>query len=154
MLNRSSTIQHHRIPPANKLEALTGNRKEQHSIHINDHWQIAKEKLAVDVARNQVLPQVDLFASYKLVGQGKSYGKANDLDGKEYEAGLLFSYPFYNIAFTENLHQTRRDLKKLELRLKDLETELVNSFHYLKPLQNLPNFRLDTSKRAKRKAPL
>ena len=40
MLNRSSTIQDLRIPPANKLEALSGNRKEQHSIRINDQWRI------------------------------------------------------------------------------------------------------------------
>jgi len=40
MLNRSSTIQDLRIPHANKLEALTGNRKGQHSIRINDQWRI------------------------------------------------------------------------------------------------------------------
>ena len=40
MLNRSSTIQDIRIPPANKLEALSGNRKGQHSIRINDQWRI------------------------------------------------------------------------------------------------------------------
>jgi proteic killer suppression protein len=40
MLNRSSTVQDLRIPPANKLEALSGNRKEQHSIRINDQWRI------------------------------------------------------------------------------------------------------------------
>ena len=40
MLNRSSTIQDLRIPTANKLEALSGNRKGQHSIRINDQWRI------------------------------------------------------------------------------------------------------------------
>jgi len=40
MLNRSSTIQDLRIPPANKLEALSGDRKGQHSIRINDQWRI------------------------------------------------------------------------------------------------------------------
>ena len=29
-----------RIPPANRLEALRGNRKGQHSIRINDQWRI------------------------------------------------------------------------------------------------------------------
>ena len=29
-----------RIPPANRLEALKGNRKGQHSIRINDQWRI------------------------------------------------------------------------------------------------------------------
>ena len=40
MLNRSSTAQDLRVPPANKLEALSGNRKGQHSIRINDQWRI------------------------------------------------------------------------------------------------------------------
>ena len=29
-----------RIPPANHLEMLKGNRKGQHSIRINDQWQL------------------------------------------------------------------------------------------------------------------
>ena len=40
MLNRSSTLQDLRIPPANKLEALSGKRKGQYSIRINDQWRI------------------------------------------------------------------------------------------------------------------
>jgi len=40
MLNRSSTIQDLRVPPANRFEALSGKRKGQHSIRINDQWRI------------------------------------------------------------------------------------------------------------------
>ena len=29
-----------RVPPGNRLEALTGNRKGEHSIRINDQWRI------------------------------------------------------------------------------------------------------------------
>lgn len=29
-----------RIPPGNRLEALQGNRKGQHSIRVNDQWRI------------------------------------------------------------------------------------------------------------------
>ena len=29
-----------RIPPSNRLEKLSGNRREQHSIRINDQWRI------------------------------------------------------------------------------------------------------------------
>jgi len=28
------------VPPANRLEALKGNRKGQHSIRVNDRWRI------------------------------------------------------------------------------------------------------------------
>ncbi len=40
MLNRSSSIQDLRVPPANRLEALSGERKGQHSIRINQQWRI------------------------------------------------------------------------------------------------------------------
>ena len=29
-----------RVPPGNRLEALSGNRKGQHSMRINDQWRI------------------------------------------------------------------------------------------------------------------
>ena len=40
MLNRSSTVEDLRVPPGNRLEALSGRREGQHSIRINDQWRI------------------------------------------------------------------------------------------------------------------
>lgn len=40
MLNRSATVQDLCVPPGNRLEALAGERKGQHSIRINDQWRI------------------------------------------------------------------------------------------------------------------
>jgi proteic killer suppression protein len=40
MLNRSATLNDLRIPPANRLEALSGNRKGQHSVRISQQWRI------------------------------------------------------------------------------------------------------------------
>jgi len=40
MLNNAKTLDDLRIPPANRLEALKGRRKGQHSIRINDQWRI------------------------------------------------------------------------------------------------------------------
>ena len=40
MLNNGRSLNDLRIPPANRLEALRGNRKGQHSIRINDQWRI------------------------------------------------------------------------------------------------------------------
>lgn len=40
MLNRAATLNDLRIPPANRLEALSGDRKGQYSIRINDQWRI------------------------------------------------------------------------------------------------------------------
>ena len=43
MLNRAETLQDLRVPPANRLEHLVGNRNGQHSIRINDQWRICFE---------------------------------------------------------------------------------------------------------------
>ena len=40
MLSNASSLQDLRLPPANRLEALKGDRKGQHSIRINDQWRI------------------------------------------------------------------------------------------------------------------
>lgn len=40
MLNSAAALADLRIPPANRLEALKGDRKGQHSIRINDQWRI------------------------------------------------------------------------------------------------------------------
>ena len=39
-LDWSSVLDDLRIPPGNKLEALRGSRKGQHSIRINDQWRV------------------------------------------------------------------------------------------------------------------
>ena len=43
MLNRAVTLQDLRIPPANRLEKLTGDRAGQYSIRINEQWRICFE---------------------------------------------------------------------------------------------------------------
>ena len=40
MLHTARGLNDLRAPPANRLEALTGNRRGQHSIRINDQWRI------------------------------------------------------------------------------------------------------------------
>jgi proteic killer suppression protein len=39
-LHRATTLQYLRVPPGNRLEALSGDRRGQHSIRINDQWRI------------------------------------------------------------------------------------------------------------------
>jgi len=40
MLNQARVLQDMRVPPGNRLEALKGTRKGQHSIRINNQWRI------------------------------------------------------------------------------------------------------------------
>jgi proteic killer suppression protein len=40
MVHRATRLQDLRVPPNNRLEALTGGRKGQYSIRINDQWRL------------------------------------------------------------------------------------------------------------------
>ena len=43
MIHRAGNLSDLRVPPANRLEKLSGNREKQHSIRINDQWRICFE---------------------------------------------------------------------------------------------------------------
>jgi len=43
MLNRAINLQDLRVPPANRLEKLSGGRAGQYSIRVNDQWRICFE---------------------------------------------------------------------------------------------------------------
>jgi proteic killer suppression protein len=40
LLNAAVTLEELRVPPGNRLEALKGDRRGQHSIRINDQWRV------------------------------------------------------------------------------------------------------------------
>lgn len=40
MMQAAAVLDDLRVPPGNRLEALAGNRKGQHSIRINDQWRV------------------------------------------------------------------------------------------------------------------
>lgn len=40
MLHRATQLDDLRIPPNNRLEALSRDRKGQHSVRINDQWRV------------------------------------------------------------------------------------------------------------------
>ncbi len=40
MLDAAETLSDLRVPPANRLEKLSGDREGQHSIRINERWRI------------------------------------------------------------------------------------------------------------------
>jgi proteic killer suppression protein len=43
ILSNAVTLNDLRIPPANRLEKLSGSREDQYSIRINDQWRICFE---------------------------------------------------------------------------------------------------------------
>ena len=40
ILNRATKLDDLRVPPGNRLEKLSGDRKGQYSIRINDQWRV------------------------------------------------------------------------------------------------------------------
>lgn len=40
MVDAAVRLDELKVPPGNRLEALSGNRKGQHSIRINDQWRV------------------------------------------------------------------------------------------------------------------
>jgi toxin HigB-1 len=55
MLNNALTLNDLRIPPANRLEKLTGERAGQYSVRINDQWRICFEWRDVHVYEVEIV---------------------------------------------------------------------------------------------------
>jgi len=55
MLNRAVTLNDVRVPPANHLEKLKGEREGQYSIRINAQWRICFEWLEGDVYNVEIV---------------------------------------------------------------------------------------------------
>ena len=92
---------------------------------------LKKEKLLLAVAKNQYLPQVDLYVNINQKGHGSSIGKANDLEETEYNAGIIFIYPFYPLDPKENYLQAKMRFKKTNLQLRQAELKITNQINTL-----------------------
>jgi toxin HigB-1 len=55
MLNNAVTLDDLRIPPANRLEKLSGDRAGQFSIRINDQWRICFEWIDGDAYNVEIV---------------------------------------------------------------------------------------------------
>jgi proteic killer suppression protein len=55
MLHRAWTLDDLRIPPANRLEVLKGDRKGQYSIRINDQWRICLVWIEGDIYKVEIV---------------------------------------------------------------------------------------------------
>ncbi len=55
MLNRATSLQDLRVPPANRLEKLRGDRIGQYSIRINYQWSVCFEWEDGDVLKVEIV---------------------------------------------------------------------------------------------------
>ena len=54
-VHRARTLSDLRMPPGNRLEALKGTRKGQHSIRVNDQWRLCFEWQDGNAARVEMV---------------------------------------------------------------------------------------------------
>jgi len=83
--------------------------------------------IGLKLAKNQVLPRVDLVASAGVNGLGETYGDTlEELDGDYYDLriGLRFEYPLGNRAAKSQVVRRRLERRQVELRLGDLEKNI------------------------------
>lgn len=55
MLNAAIILADLRVPPANRLKALSGRRSGQHSIRVNDQWRICFTSTPAGPARVEIV---------------------------------------------------------------------------------------------------
>jgi len=55
MINNAASINDLRIPPANRLEKLSGEQAGQHSIRINNQWRICFEWIDGDAYQVEIV---------------------------------------------------------------------------------------------------
>ncbi|MBT6338148.1 MAG: TolC family protein [Desulfobacula sp.] len=87
---------------------------------------LKKEKLLLAVAKNQYLPQVDLYVSINKKGQGSSIDKAKNLEETEYNAGIIFIYPLYPLDPKENYLQAKLKFRQAKVQLRQAELSITN----------------------------
>ena len=60
-LHRAKSLQDLQVPPGNRLEALKGDRKGQHSIRINDKWRICFAWQQEESATSRSLITIEVY---------------------------------------------------------------------------------------------
>jgi outer membrane protein TolC len=124
------------------IERATKNRPEILEIE----QQLAKSELNVKVAKNTVLPQVDLVGSFKKAQAGSTLGNSLDLRGHAWRVGLVLSYPIWNVAAKSELAKAEIEYKRLgetlqrtkrqiELEVRSSVIKVNRSLERIKPLR-------------------
>lgn len=108
-------------------------------------WRLEQNELQVLAARNQLLPQLDLVALYRFLGQGDqllrlgsrrgsnffgddSYALDNltENDFAEWQLGFQYQQPIGYRAEMTQVRNTQLQLRRSEKRLEDLELEITH----------------------------
>jgi outer membrane protein len=96
--------------------------------YLSTKKNIEKNSLQRDVAKNSLLPNLDLSTSYDLNGSGSTYQDNFDSmnSGKAYgwEVGLRLSYPIMNNNAKASYEKSKINIRRAELALDDLQQSI------------------------------
>jgi outer membrane protein TolC len=81
---------------------------------------LAKSSLNLRTTKNTVLPQLDFVGSYQRSQNGSDAGSAFRLRGHQWNVGLVFSIPIWNVSAKSEL--TRAEFEHLRLQRQQLQT--------------------------------
>jgi outer membrane protein TolC len=112
------------------LEQAVANRPEILAILTR----LDQTALAVRVAENEVLPALDLLASYGRAGFSDTFRTTFDQDSQAWAAGLHFEIPLGNVAARQRLLAARLLNERVERELRnqqrlieiEVRTEVIN----------------------------
>jgi len=114
------------VDPDEAMATALLRRPEYHAAQIA----IGTRDIALGVARNELLPKLDLKASLDYMGLGSSSSRADHsfgtMDHYQWTAGLVFEYPLGNRAARARYRRAtlERQQATLELRLVERQIQL------------------------------
>jgi len=128
-----------RLAPSDKPEISSINLDvdEAFATALADRpdYQLAKQaiernKLTYAVAKNSLLPNLNLSAEYQLNGSGATFDKnVRDLgnaDETGWNVGLILSYPLRNRSAKADFEKKNIDIRRAHLSLEDLKSQIVS----------------------------
>jgi outer membrane protein len=95
------------------IATATGNRPE--IMEVDER--LSKSLLDIKVAKNLLLPQVDVVGSFGRSQIGSTFGRSLDFHGQAWGAGLIFSLPLGNVAAKSTLSQAGIEQARLQQEL-------------------------------------
>jgi len=111
------------------LEGCISTVLEKNPTLIQVQTNFLNKKIQERVAKNQRLPQLDLFGSAGVMGLNESNSEAFDnMYGNDYDnwaVGLTFSYPIQNRAARYRYKQAVLDREKTETIIENIKNDLV-----------------------------
>ena len=126
------------IEPSGTLDAVyqTFDRQKSWKLALTEHPQMLQAKLDVERAgiqlkydRNQLFPELDVFATYGFNGVGKEFsGSLYDLSQRDlnaYTYGGRISIPLGNVAARNSYKMDKAALQQLVLTVKTVERNLM-----------------------------